>query len=248
MKYVVFGDVHGEYYKLLNLLRIIEQKYVIDDYTLVFLGDLIDRGPLSFSVVDYVKRKVEDKKAIAVIGNHELMMLEAYHYWKKQGEPYPLWLYNGGKQALKSYCDMFEYDVSMQFFAEAFEKSGHYNFLKNLPLYYETDEVWFSHAPIPKDEYLPRHTFLPKELYTWSTHHQWNRDYPWRQITEEQYVKDHGKLAVCGHVHALLEDVWEARVYKEAIHIDSGCGCHPDAPLSVAIIENGKLVEILESD
>ncbi len=42
---------------------------------LVFLGDLVDRGPDSPAVVELVKRLVEDGLAQCILGNHELNLL-----------------------------------------------------------------------------------------------------------------------------------------------------------------------------
>ncbi|NVK01347.1 MAG: metallophosphoesterase [Oceanospirillaceae bacterium] len=58
---IVFGDVHGHYDTLIRLIK----KIGLDPWNLdtstqfVFLGDLIDRGPDSASVVTYVKSLVD---------------------------------------------------------------------------------------------------------------------------------------------------------------------------------------------
>ena len=49
------GDVHGQYQKLKTLMRRIRFDPVQD--ILVFLGDLIDRGPESLQCFDYVMQR-----------------------------------------------------------------------------------------------------------------------------------------------------------------------------------------------
>lgn len=60
---IVIGDVHGCLEELQELLRVVQ--YTSDD-RLVFLGDLIDRGPDPVGVVRYVR----ELGAESVLGNH----------------------------------------------------------------------------------------------------------------------------------------------------------------------------------
>ena len=78
--YYAIGDVHGEIEKLEKLLG-----FIRDDarpsgapYKIVFLGDLVDRGPDSRAVVVRAKHLCEAGEAIAIRGNHEELMLHAY--------------------------------------------------------------------------------------------------------------------------------------------------------------------------
>jgi hypothetical protein len=74
----IIGDVHGEYAVLERLLA--HLGYDADGYSaqgrrLVFLGDLIDRGPDSPAVVDRVMSMADHGLAQCVMGNHELNIL-----------------------------------------------------------------------------------------------------------------------------------------------------------------------------
>ncbi|MFK7894674.1 MAG: metallophosphoesterase [Myxococcota bacterium] len=71
----IIGDVHGEYDALVSLLG----KLGYDDLgrhsekrRLVFVGDLIDRGPDSPAVLRAVKRMVDAGYAWCIAGNHEI--------------------------------------------------------------------------------------------------------------------------------------------------------------------------------
>ncbi|HEY7309981.1 MAG TPA: metallophosphoesterase [Gemmataceae bacterium] len=74
----IVGDVHGEMEALHGLLH---QLAYLSDGThpegrrLVFVGDLVDRGPDSPAVVELVRRLVEQERAQCVLGNHELNIL-----------------------------------------------------------------------------------------------------------------------------------------------------------------------------
>jgi len=74
----VVGDIHGEIDALLELLKRLgyrEDGSHPDGRRLVFVGDLVDRGPDSVAVVLKVKELVESGNAFAVLGNHEVNLL-----------------------------------------------------------------------------------------------------------------------------------------------------------------------------
>ncbi len=74
----VIGDVHGELDALRRLLRRLAYR---DDGShpegrrLVFVGDLVDRGPDSPGVVEFVRDLMRRGRAQCVLGNHELNLL-----------------------------------------------------------------------------------------------------------------------------------------------------------------------------
>jgi hypothetical protein len=71
----IIGDVHGEIEPLRNLLKLLgydEHGNHRHDRTLVFVGDLADRGPDSPAVVSLVRALVNRGRALCVMGNHEL--------------------------------------------------------------------------------------------------------------------------------------------------------------------------------
>lgn len=77
----IIGDVHGCYPELLSLL--LKLGYEVDtstqvpsinpkpDRTLVFLGDLIDRGPDSLAVLKLVMDLCKKGQALCIPGNHD---------------------------------------------------------------------------------------------------------------------------------------------------------------------------------
>lgn len=90
----VIGDVHGELEVLTALLARLGcvGGRPPAGRTLVFLGDLVDRGPSSLGVVDLVRDLVADGRAQCVLGNHELNILrdaekDGSAWFFKQGLP-----------------------------------------------------------------------------------------------------------------------------------------------------------------
>ncbi len=74
----IVGDIHGEIGALESLLHRLGYDASgshPDGRRLVFLGDLVDRGPDSPAVVDTVMTLVENGHAQCILGNHELNIL-----------------------------------------------------------------------------------------------------------------------------------------------------------------------------
>ena len=98
------GDVHGRLDLLNDLLARIEAD--IDgrgpaQNVVIFLGDLIDRGPSSAQVVERLRTyRGRDVRTVFISGNHEEVMLRLL-----RGEPDLLrdWLKFGGAECLQSY-------------------------------------------------------------------------------------------------------------------------------------------------
>lgn len=67
----VIGDIQGCFQSLMSLLNLIKYNENID--RLIFVGDLVNRGPQSLAVLRFVKTlKI---KPVVVLGNHDLYLL-----------------------------------------------------------------------------------------------------------------------------------------------------------------------------
>lgn len=78
MSHLLMGDVHG----CLAELQALWQQLPLDEVsTLVFLGDLIDKGPDSNGVLDFVLAQQALKPLVLIRGNHEAKALR----WLQRG-------------------------------------------------------------------------------------------------------------------------------------------------------------------
>ncbi len=108
----VIGDVHGHLKKLTKLLR---DTHLVDEHhawtgaqaILLFIGDLVDRGPDSIAVIDLVMRLQAEAPQVGgqvacLLGNHELMMLAAYRFGRRStglsSSFISKWRHNGGNR------------------------------------------------------------------------------------------------------------------------------------------------------
>ncbi|CAH0488776.1 unnamed protein product [Peronospora farinosa] len=79
IRVLVIGDVHGCYDELQLLLQVCQ--YSSPNDRLVFVGDLVNKGPKSLEVVRFVR----DSGSLCVRGNHEDAALSAYYNWVHGG-------------------------------------------------------------------------------------------------------------------------------------------------------------------
>ncbi|HVB73793.1 MAG TPA: metallophosphoesterase family protein [Ktedonobacteraceae bacterium] len=108
----IIGDIHGHLKKLVKLLRdtqLIDDAHAwkAGDSTLWFIGDLVDRGPDSIAVLDFVmhlqtEAELAGGQVSSLLGNHELMMLAAYRFGRRStglgGNFISRWKQNGGSR------------------------------------------------------------------------------------------------------------------------------------------------------
>ena len=123
----VIGDVHGHLEVLNRLLDKLELK---SEDKVVFVGDLIDRGPDSAGVVQQVRK---DKRMFCVMGNHERMMIDAIS-WSCD-----YWSYNGGQETMESFDKAYPNESQMRLKDAA-------NWMKQLPTEIVLDKHRIVHA------------------------------------------------------------------------------------------------------
>ena len=82
-KVIIIGDIHGQFYDLLNMLRKIDAHKEDNPQKLVFLGDYVDRGNYGPEVVIYLLcLKLKYPNLIYLLrGNHESRdMAESFNF------------------------------------------------------------------------------------------------------------------------------------------------------------------------
>ena len=163
---VVIGDVHGHYECLMLLLAKIAPTSEDQVY---FLGDLIDRGPKSAEVVEFVK----ENDYPCLLGNHEQMLLNIMTGKNTSSTNMQTWLYNGGQATIASYQSV---RIPKQ----------HLDWFESLPTYLDLGDFWLTHAGVDPEKSVQEQT--AEELC-------WIRD-EFHRI-EKPYFAD--KLIIVGH-------------------------------------------------
>lgn len=165
---IAIGDIHGCAMALQKLILAIEPQA---SDTIVSLGDLVDRGPDSKSVVDQLLQLRSACKLVLVKGNHEEMMLDVV-----KGQSPQEWLKHGGVATLDSYG--FTGDLSVV-------PESHVTFMEEALDFYETESHFFTHG-----NYEPKKALAQQDAMVLR----------WRSLIESTPGPHmSGKKAVVGH-------------------------------------------------
>ena len=207
----VIGDIHGCYDELMALFTAIQPK---SDDTVILLGDYIDRGANSMAVLDAVLELKNTCNVIALRGNHEAMMINAFteHNHSLRLKALAQWCLNGGLQTMQSY--MFDHNELIHtsnlndvFIPKTLQ--SHIDFIKNMPTYHIDDTHIYVHAsprldtPIAEQDEV---TLL------------WRR--PNKADAKKSFKHMSGKTVVSGHT---AQKNGKPLDLGGSIIIDSGC-------------------------
>lgn len=230
MRVYAIGDIHGYFDELKRLHDLIEadRKTTGDQNALVVhLGDLVDRGPQSRQIVDYmIKGQADAQPWICLRGNHEHEMLRwlASPHQRDPRRPNLHWLHPaaGGRQTLASYgIDASETrdidDIHRD--AVAHIPKAHVTFAETLKTSHQMGDVFFCHAGIRPG--IPLDQQDEDDLI-------WIRD----DFLIDPY--DHGALIVHGHTPV-------ERIEHHGNHLNIDTGAAWGKPASAVVIEDGKV-------
>jgi serine/threonine protein phosphatase 1 len=192
MRVLAIGDIHGCLGTLDDLLNWVAPTR---DDLVIALGDYVDRGPDTRGVLN---RLIELKKQLNLIclrGNHELMMVEAFHGSNAEKK---MWLGVGGLQTLGSYGRSPGRTGTLEDVPPE-----HWQFLENeLVDYYESERFIFVHATVACD--LPMQEQINDALF-----------WEFLPASMRHYSQ---KTVICGHTS---QKTGEVKVIPGAVCIDT---------------------------
>lgn len=163
---LAIGDIHGCDHALETLLQ---QLALTSDDTVIFLGDIVDRGPGTRQAIDRILELRRLCDVVTIMGNHEEMMRDAISRgWLFEG-----WLDFGGRETLNSYGGQVE-DIPAE----------HLRFLTMLKPWWETEHDIFVHAAVEP------HLALVNQTANYLR---------WKHIDGSEPPHVSGKRIVCGH-------------------------------------------------
>lgn len=129
MRTLVFGDIHGGYRALEQLL--VRAEVSLED-TLIFLGDYVDGWSESAQVISRLLELSQKHHCVFIKGNHDVWC----ENWLKHGVSNAVWVKHGGKETIESYAN---FTIS--------EKRIHQQFFEKMSLYYvDNHRRLFLHA------------------------------------------------------------------------------------------------------
>ena len=215
MKAFCIGDLHGCFNELLELLEQVPKN------TQIFsVGDLIDRGPDSRKVINFIR----DSNIQAVRGNHESMAIECLLDLKKYVEnPNPStmyalgnsdWFYNGGHEVFNQYKTTNDLPQLVK----------DIEWMQTLPLFIKTGI-----KNLDGLELLVSHTWSALNPETSSTFDMlWNRNQPYKVKNTTPYYNIYGHTPVdyvmpeTYHKKETTERIPKPLLFNGAANIDTG--------------------------
>jgi len=210
------GDIHGRLDLLDRLLITIAEDVAVtspSQVSVVFLGDMVDRGPDSRGVVDRLAAGPPDCLAgaewVCLRGNHEEAMLDFLADSSTGGQWFP-W---GGLETVRSYVgdavmgdwrgDMGEAQLNLR----RHVPMAHRRFLEHLPMKHHIGDYLFVHAGIKPGVGLDNQH--PADLL-W-IRHEFLDDIRW-----------HGRMVVHGHTPDRQPQVRPNRIGIDTMAYESG--------------------------
>lgn len=227
MRSYAIGDIHGHLDLLIEAHRKIADDsadYGVDDAPIVHIGDLVDRGPNSQGVIEYLRAGIAAGENWVVLkGNHDRMFTGflsdiKHHDEGLRADLSYLHYKIGGAETLASYGVKNGADRRIApVHAEAVEAvpQTHRDFLQGCPASFVRGEVMFVHAGIRPG--------VPLDAQT-------ETDLTWIRGAFLTDPVDHGMLIVHGHTA-----IDRARHYGNRVNIDSGAAY--GGPLSAVVLE-----------
>jgi serine/threonine protein phosphatase 1 len=221
----VIGDVHGRFDLLKKLLR------RLGSVPVFFVGDLIDRGPQSFDVVEcLIKRGAQ-----GVYGNHEEWMRR----WCR-GDGFPTDVLQksfGGAATLASYGLEPDGPWGPRFVEIP---PAHRRFFLELPIVIDLEvagnRYWIVHAGVQRS--TPIEPGLTTEsVMPWLVENEaWNLTWNGGDI---ETCRQLNRPVIYGHTPHL-----QPRATPRAIAIDTGCGTWASGKLSAVVLPDQRFVSV----
>lgn len=209
MNYLVIGDVHGCYYTFQNLITKYWDK---ENEVMIQLGDIIDRGRNSPKMVQLARQLCADfpEQVTFLKGNHEFEIIDHF-----MNQPNHNWLRQCGDETLRQYV------------AEGIDCQSDVSWMKGLPLFWENEHLFVSHAGIAEQATDPFKEDDGNSVL-------WNRS-PLKNIQ---------KLQIIGHTPC-DEPTCDAR--SHSWNIDTGAA-YSGFLTGVKITPNGEIIEFIRED
>ena len=218
------GDIHGQLEMLCGAHSLIAaDRARTGDQTaeVVHLGDLVDRGPDSCGVIQYLIEGIERGEPWIVLkGNHDEMF--GGQLGVEDSPPVEMWSWAsetmGGRETAASYgveVGPMSRNAAARKRLGAAVPEAHKSFLGSLRLTYETDDILCVHAGIRPGLALSE---------------QIEDDLLWIRGDFLNDTRDHGRLVVHGHTPVRAPDHRGNRV-----NLDTGAGY--GRPITTAVFE-----------
>ena len=191
------SDIHGCYKTFNALLNKIDFS---EDDELYLLGDYVDRGPDSKSLIDFIMGLQEKGYQVCCMrGNHEELLLSGF----SDPQILSLWYRNGGLQTLESFQVESLFDIPQKYI----------DWFNALHYFHELDEYILVHAGL---NFLADDPLTDREAMLWIRRWYAQIDYAW--LSDRIIIHGHTPT----HFSNILE-YYNNLAENRHLVIDGGC-------------------------
>ena len=242
-KTFIMGDIHGEYKKLISCLKQVNFNYDTD--RLIQLGDVCDRGPASYLVVEEL---LKIHNLIAIKGNHDDTFYQSIITGNNN-----LLFNQGGKETLESYIkhcnpdksyayneirDKYETDFDL----DDYPQSHIQFFKKQLHYYIDKNNNCFVHGGFNRHEYIET-----QPVYNLI----WDRDLWLAARSYGQMINNTHKFKMKDNFNEVFIGHTPTTYYNSTIplkaaniwNLDTGCGKNEKDKLTLMNLETKEFVQ-----
>lgn len=230
---IVFGDPHGNYWGVQNILDQINYNKETDK--LIFTGDYVDGfNGNCFDVKQLIELLLTLDNAYFVLGNHDSWMFGWISSYNKPAQQ--LWYQQGGRETLQTYGIMDAFPTYAMY--KNLIPDSHVNFLNNLLPAYIDEDIVVVHGGLGclQDMQLVKNGNYSDEIL-------WNRSFYKTSVKSllQCYKEEFGnKIFICGHTpHGPIINENPKRILIDG-------GSRGGGKLHAVIIENGEVGDIIK--
>jgi len=215
MRTWIIPDVHG---CLLTLKALVEELIGFSkEDSLILLGDLIDRGPDSKGVMDYIMNLQSADYNITVLrGNHEDYMVKVIQaertksalkrFLHRPSSASKEWCFHGGTETLSSFGSKKPLDIPTHYI----------DWIEKMPYYIETEKYLIVHAGF---------NFKNEDIFADKRSMMWIREF------EADPLQLNGRRIIHGHVPVQLDFIYQTLNSSAFNFIDLDNGVYmPEKP------------------
>jgi serine/threonine protein phosphatase 1 len=212
---LVLGDIHGELDMLRSVFELSQFHFQYDQ--LIQIGDICDRGPSSYEVVEFLK---QCKNLILIEGNHDQWLKEYIRTNMRTIDD--MWMEQGAKATMQSYSKQhLKPDVHEAFYAQ------------QIPYYVDAENNCFVHGGFDLDEKI---AVQDMEGLAWN-----------RELVNDMMLcppghtfknADHFKHIYIGHTPTIYWGESKPVTRGGITNIDTGCG--KGGKLTIMDVETGE--------
>lgn len=209
-------DVHGCALTLKALVQ--EQLNLRKEDELYILGDLVNKGPDSKGVIDYIVQLQKDGYQVKCLrGNHDQMLIDAFHKGDKATNLSPV-----EKELTLQSFGISDYDELPK---------KYYRFLNNLHYYLELPDFFLVHAGF---DFSNKNIFKNKDAMLNIRDYKVN----WDALQNKRLLHGHTPTALYSIKKAITHN-------DQRINLDAGCVYYKNAPFGNLIALNLDSMELM---